>query len=173
LKRTTRYGKICGRETNKQTKKGVWGRQRQHSALAQGGIREEVRDSASDHHSPPPPLPHTHPSRRHHFAFFPLSFLFVAIASIASEVLSGTMSATPSKRGGAKPKGAVRAKSGCYTCRIRRKVRIPLVCATSFRLLILVIHRNATSSPTKRATVRRASVSGFSASASEPKGPSG
>ena len=23
----------------------------------------------------------------------------------------------------AKPKGAVRAKSGCYTCRIRRKVR--------------------------------------------------
>ncbi|KJA14377.1 hypothetical protein HYPSUDRAFT_49265 [Hypholoma sublateritium FD-334 SS-4] len=25
-----------------------------------------------------------------------------------------------------KPKGAVRAKSGCYTCRIRRKVRPPV-----------------------------------------------
>ncbi len=32
----------------------------------------------------------------------------------------------PQKKPGApKPKGAVRAKSGCYTCRIRRKVRAP------------------------------------------------
>lgn len=32
-----------------------------------------------------------------------------------------------SKRGTSKTKGAVRAKSGCYTCRIRRKVRIFVV----------------------------------------------
>ncbi|KZT02277.1 uncharacterized protein LAESUDRAFT_434938 [Laetiporus sulphureus 93-53] len=38
------------------------------------------------------------------------------------KVVSSTSNAARSKKTGApKPKGAVRAKSGCYTCRIRRK----------------------------------------------------
>lgn len=41
-----------------------------------------------------------------------------------SSVSANARSQQPQKKPGApKPKGAVRAKSGCYTCRIRRKVR--------------------------------------------------
>lgn len=54
----------------------------------------------------------------------------------------------PKKQNGlAKPKGAVRAKSGCYTCRIRRKVRISVDYNQSLASLSLVNRiRNATKS---------------------------
>ena len=47
-----------------------------------------------------------------------------APASPRKAVSSVSQQARSQKKPGApKPKGAVRAKSGCYTCRIRRKVR--------------------------------------------------
>ncbi|KAI9061082.1 hypothetical protein FKP32DRAFT_1594761 [Trametes sanguinea] len=48
-----------------------------------------------------------------------------APSSPRKQVSSVSQQARSQKKPGApKPKGAVRAKSGCYTCRIRRKVRL-------------------------------------------------
>ena len=71
------------------------------------------------------------------------------------------------KPGAPKAKGAVRAKSGCYTCRIRRKVGFlpdhpPSPTAHS------PLSRNATNNQTLRGVVRHAFASVFSASALVP-----
>ena len=67
------------------------------------------------------------------------------------------------KPGAPKAKGAVRAKSGCYTCRIRRKVgssRSSLPAHNRSRFIC----RNVTSSRTHKAVARRAFVFAFNAS---------
>ena len=115
-----------------------------------------------------------------------------APASPRKAVSSVSQQARSQKKPGApKPKGAVRAKSGCYTCRIRRKVRRrgahhpqqSLTPISRFPRLFppsrascppapyrISAYRNATSSLTRRAPARRASVSAFSASDSAPSG---
>lgn len=79
-------------------------------------------------------------------------------------------SSVTKKVGAPKAKGAVRAKSGCYTCRIRRKVG-PLHsiadCIFTFSI------RNVMSSTTTKATVRPVSASGFNAWALVPNDPTG
>lgn len=82
------------------------------------------------------------------------------------------MSSSSSKKGQSKPKGSVRAKSGCYTCRIRRKVRVPCMSFKN-RSLTYVLSRNAMNSPTKRATARLVSVCDSSAWVLAPKGLNG
>ena len=66
-----------------------------------------------------------------------------------------------------KAKGAVRAKSGCYTCRIRRKVGAPF----HHHRLSTTAHplcRSVTSSQTLRGVAKHVSVSAFSALALVP-----
>jgi hypothetical protein len=74
------------------------------------------------------------------------------------------------KQGAPKAKGAVRAKSGCYTCRIRRKV-YSLFPTTQF--LAYLVPRNVTSTRTRTDTARHVSVSVSSVSALAQSVPNG
>lgn len=86
------------------------------------------------------------------------------------------------KAGAPKAKGAVRAKSGCYTCRIRRKVG-HLPCLGGPRSQFPVIYmltlvasppsRNATNGQMERAVARRVSVSASNALALARSAPIG
>ena len=86
------------------------------------------------------------------------------------------------KAGAPKAKGAVRAKSGCYTCRIRRKVNIPsttthththtlsvslpppsVVPHSLYSCTHSLSFRNVMNDQTQRVDARPASVSAFSA----------
>lgn len=72
------------------------------------------------------------------------------------------------KAGAPKAKGAVRAKSGCYTCRIRRKVSwwwlmLPSPPSVYIYVLTLIASRNATNGRMQRAVARPVSVSAFNA----------
>ena len=53
---------------------------------------------------------------------FPRSLSCLLSSAHRSLLTMSAGSSGASKQRGSKPKGAVRAKSGCYTCRIRRKV---------------------------------------------------
>lgn len=99
------------------------------------------------------------------------------------------------KAGAPKAKGAVRAKSGCYTCRIRRKVGHlapppPFLGPTDPRCPVLPVmyifayshrvplpppspSRNATNDRMQRAVARRVSVSASNASALARSAPIG
>lgn len=85
----------------------------------------------------------------YHFSFLPHTSSIIFIMPVAPK--SPT---TQARRTGApKAKGAVRAKSGCYTCRIRRKVSIPrspLLCHQT----LITFPRNATSSQTQTVVAR-------------------
>src|SRR6266576_6139527 len=74
------------------------------------------------------------------------------------------------KAGAPKAKGAVRAKSGCYTCRIRRKVGHLLLDPPGSPLYTHILtliasppFRNATNGQMQRAVARRVSVSASNA----------
>ena len=69
----------------------------------------------TQHPPPPPPLSVPPP---------PMPDLPSSPRKTVSSVSANARSQTQKKPGAPKPKGAVRAKSGCYTCRIRRKVCI-------------------------------------------------
>ena len=78
------------------------------------------------------------------------------------------------KAGAPKAKGAVRAKSGCYTCRIRRKVCAHVLRFTSNTyVLTRRVPRNAMNGQTQRVDARHASASAFSALALGRSAPSG
>ena len=97
----------------------------------------------------------------------------------------------PKKAGAPKAKGAVRAKSGCYTCRIRRKVcstrfRPPHCLACSCSLVafsppplsppfppLLSPSRNVMNAQTQRVAAKHASVSASNALALARSAPSG
>lgn len=74
------------------------------------------------------------------------------------------------KQGAPKAKGSVRAKSGCYTCRIRRKVNPNAPILTS---LLTHLHRSVTSKQTRTAAVPPAFVSDYNVSALAQSVPSG
>ena len=72
----------------------------------------------TQHPPPPPPLSVPPP---------PMPDLPSSPRKTVSSVSANARSQTQKKPGAPKPKGAVRAKSGCYTCRIRRKVCVVVV----------------------------------------------
>jgi len=86
---------------------------------------------------------------------------------------------TQARRAGApKAKGAVRAKSGCYTCRIRRKVCPSALLSIFDRLFVIVrrltrFRRNAMSSPTQRAAAKLVFVFVFNVLALVQSAPNG